>query len=119
MSIFSGKQIGTLLLNSKILRDVEESKESSEIKFKDDVMYQWKRNYHEINKTNSNTTTPGKIEFKIQNGDDHDGNKQKHGAKYTEAEVQQLLLGLKREQKDNLELMQKAHDEALFKLRGK
>ena len=42
----------------------------------------------------------------------------RHGAKYTEAEVQQLLLGLKRENKDNLELVQKEHDEALFKFRG-
>ena len=61
--------------------------------------------------------TPGKIEFKlpnIQNGE----NEQKHGAKYTEAEVQQLLMGLKREHKDNLELLQKDHDEALFKQRG-
>ena len=32
--------------------------------------------------------------------------------------MQQLLLGLKRENKDNLELVQKEHDEALFKLRG-
>ena len=29
-----------------------------------------------------------------------------------------ILLGLKREHKDNLELLQKDHDEALFKLRG-
>ena len=28
------------------------------------------------------------------------------------------MLGLKRENKDNLELVQKQHDEALFKLRG-
>ena len=28
------------------------------------------------------------------------------------------ILGLKREHKDNLELLQKDHDEALFKLRG-
>ena len=32
--------------------------------------------------------------------------------------MQQLLLGLKRENKDNLELVQKEHDEALFKFRG-
>ena len=92
-----------------MIKDLEENPENL---FKDDVMYQWKRSH-----TEKNLGTPGKIEFKIpqQNGEDHTN---KHGAKYTEAEVQQLLMGLKREHKDNLELMQKDHDEALFKLRG-
>merc|ERR1719348_532261 len=42
----------------------------------------------------------------------------KPGAKYTEAEFQQALMGLKREHKENIEKMRKDQDEALFKVRG-
>merc|ERR1719510_511639 len=86
--------------------------------FRDDVMYQWKKTSEKPHHQTCSNGTPGKIEFKklpIENGD---LSEQRHGAKYTEAEVQQLLMGLKREHKDNLELLQKDHDEALFKLRG-
>ena len=41
----------------------------------------------------------------------------KAGAKYTEAEFQQALMGLKREHKENIEKMRKDQDEALFKVR--
>ena len=99
---FIGKQIGTLLLTAEVIKSLEDH----ETLFKDDLMYAWKRSHSAENKV-------GKIEFKI-NGKESE----KHGAKYTEAEVQQLLMGLKREHKDNLELLQKDHDEALFKLRG-
>ena len=40
----------------------------------------------------------------------------KPGAKYTEAEFQQLLMGLKREHKEAVEKMRKEQDEALFKV---
>ena len=42
----------------------------------------------------------------------------KAGAKYTEAEFQQALMGLKREHKENIEKMRKDQDEALFKVRS-
>ena len=40
----------------------------------------------------------------------------KAGAKYTEAEWQQMVLGLKRENKENVERLRKEHDEDLFKV---
>ena len=40
----------------------------------------------------------------------------KAGAKYTEAEFQQAVMGLKREHKENIEKMRKDQDEALFKV---
>ena len=42
----------------------------------------------------------------------------KAGAKYTEAEFQQAIMGLKREHKENIEKMRKDQDEALFKVRN-
>ena len=43
---------------------------------------------------------------------------EKLGAKYTEAEVQGMTLGLKREHKERLTEMQKLHEEEMFKVRG-
>ena len=40
----------------------------------------------------------------------------KTGAKYTEAEWQQMVLGLRRENKENIEKLRKEQDEALFKV---
>ena len=40
----------------------------------------------------------------------------KTGAKYTEAEWQQMILGMKREHKENIERLRKEQDEALFKV---
>ncbi|XP_040576965.1 uncharacterized protein capu [Lepeophtheirus salmonis] len=42
----------------------------------------------------------------------------KLGLKYTEAEMQQVILGLKRQLKESIETLKKEHDEELFKLRG-
>ena len=39
----------------------------------------------------------------------------KTGAKYTEAEWQQMILGMKREHRENIEKLRKEQDEALFK----
>ena len=62
----------------------------------------------------------------MSNGDDvsgdgdtghgHSTGHSKPGARYTEAEWQQMVLGLKRENKDNLEKLRKEQDEALFKV---
>ncbi|QQP35507.1 Cappuccino [Caligus rogercresseyi] len=40
------------------------------------------------------------------------------GLKYTEAEMQQAVLGLKRQMKESISALKKEHDEELFKLRG-
>ena len=44
------------------------------------------------------------------------GGQNKVGAKYTEAEWQQMVMGLKRENKENMERLRKEQDEALFKV---
>lgn len=44
-----------------------------------------------------------------------DGGGAKTGAKYTEAEWQQMILGMKREHRENIEKLRKEQDEALFK----
>ena len=41
----------------------------------------------------------------------------KAGARYTEAEWQQMVMGLKRENKESIEKLRKEQDEALFKVR--
>ena len=45
-----------------------------------------------------------------------EANGAKTGAKYTEAEWQQMILGMKREHKENIERLRKEQDEALFKV---
>ncbi len=40
------------------------------------------------------------------------------GAKYTEAELQQALMSLRRDHREQLDSLRKDQDEALFKLRG-
>ena len=47
-------------------------------------------------------------------GEDGDS---KPGARYTEAEWQQMVMGLKRENKESIEKLRKEQDEALFKVR--
>ena len=42
----------------------------------------------------------------------------KPGARYTEAEWQQMVMGLKRENKESIEKLRKEQDEALFKVRN-
>ena len=46
-----------------------------------------------------------------------EGSGAKAGAKYTEAEWQQMIMGMKREHKENIEKLRKEQDEALFKAR--
>ena len=45
-----------------------------------------------------------------------EGGSAKAGAKYTEAEWQQMILGMKREHRENIEILRKEQDEALFKV---
>ena len=60
-------------MTAEVIKDLEnqDSLHSSEVFFKDDVMYQWKRSEGANKPTASSGATPGKIEFKInaQNGD--------------------------------------------------
>ena len=59
---------------------------------------------------------PRKTSWKMGNGvAPLDGGGAKTGAKYTEAEWQQMILGMKREHRENIEKLRKEQDEALFK----
>ena len=59
---------------------------------------------------------PRKTSWKMGNGvAPLDGGGAKTGAKYTEAEWQQMILGMKREHRENIEILRKEQDEALFK----
>ena len=59
---------------------------------------------------------PRKTSWKMGNGvAPVDGGGVKTGAKYTEAEWQQMILGMKREHRENIEKLRKEQDEALFK----
>ena len=59
---------------------------------------------------------PRKTSWKMGNGvAPVDGGGAKTGAKYTEAEWQQMILGMKREHRENIEKLRKEQDEALFK----
>ena len=61
---------------------------------------------------------PRKTSWKMGNGVAPvpvEGGAAKTGAKYTEAEWQQMILGMKREHRENIEILRKEQDEALFK----
>ena len=59
---------------------------------------------------------PRKTSWKMGNGvAPVEAGAAKTGAKYTEAEWQQMILGMKREHRENIEILRKEQDEALFK----
>ena len=61
---------------------------------------------------------PRKTSWKMGNGvAPVEAGAAKTGAKYTEAEWQQMILGMKREHRENIEILRKEQDEALFKVR--
>ena len=68
--------------------------------------------------TDHGTKVARKTSWKMSNGSImSEDSGAKAGAKYTEAEWQQMVLGLKRENKENVERLRKEHDEDLFKVR--
>ncbi|XP_033639550.1 uncharacterized protein LOC117300002 isoform X2 [Asterias rubens] len=122
MSPSSDVRSSTLLLCSSLL-DIGviqplEAKTGTD-KFKMDAMYCWAQ--HSYPQTYSNgapvSTSPGKLEPiwpppKPEEGEAH------HGLKYTEAEHQQFVMGLKKEHNLALEKIEMEHELAMFELRG-
>ena len=85
---FVGSLFGSLLLQVGAIRNLEDA---ANREFKEEISYGWHKNNRMVEawakKSESESERPG--------------------AKYTEAEVQQLLLGLRREHKDNIEMLRK------------
>ena len=82
---------------------------------KDEGQYYWA--YESSSKPSSRKTS-----WKMSNGTLGPGagageGASKPGARYTEAEWQQMVMGLKRENKESIERLRKEQDEALFKVR--
>jgi len=107
---FIARQFGHQLINLGVLKSCDHN----ENQFKEDGMYFWSGG--EVPKA------PRKGSWKMSNGVlptvPSEEASTKAGAKYTEAEFQQAIMGLKREHKENIEKMRKDQDEALFKVRG-
>jgi len=107
---FIARQFGNQLINLGVLKSVDHE----EKQLKEEGMYYWTA--AEVSKV------PRKSSWKMSNGvlptvPSEDAST-KAGAKYTEAEFQQAVMGMKREHKENIEQMRKDQDEALFKVRG-
>ncbi|XP_071490614.1 uncharacterized protein [Diadema antillarum] len=108
------------LLDIGILQPLEEN--SGTDVFKVDAMYCWSHD-NQLSTgslstgSSSLSTSPGKLSPiwppPKPNADDTS-----HGLKYTEAEHQQLVMGLKREHKQTVERLQSEHDLEVFNMRG-
>ena len=77
-------------------------------------MYRWSK------EAANKVTAPGKIASSWQQPTTEgvESEDKKLGAKYTEAEAQGMMMGLKREHKEALVEIQKLHEEEMFKVRG-
>ncbi|XP_030854686.1 uncharacterized protein LOC115929551 isoform X1 [Strongylocentrotus purpuratus] len=109
----------TNLLDIGILQPLESA--SGTDVFKLDSMYCWR---HENQPSSSSSlssgsvaTSPGKLTpiWPPQKSPEDDDNL---GGKYTEAEHQQLIMGLKREHKEALESLNTEHEGSVFDVRG-
>lgn len=107
---FVGHLFGSELLKIRALKAVQEGSSGTELR--EDVIYAWSKSPP----TPTRNGTPVKLDWKTASPGS--SSKSNPGAKYTEAELQQALMGLKREHKESIELLRKEQDEALFELRG-
>jgi len=105
---FIARQFGNQLINLGVLK----CSDTTESYFKEDGLYFWS--------TGDMSKVPRKSSWKMSAGVlptvASEEACTKAGAKYTEAEFQQALMGLKREHKENIEKMRKDQDEAIFKI---
>ncbi|XP_041468884.1 uncharacterized protein LOC121418805 [Lytechinus variegatus] len=109
----------TNLLDIGILQPLEST--SGTDMFKLDSMYCW-RHENQLSSSSSLSSgsvvaSPGKLTPvwpPPKSPEDED----KNGGKYTEAEHQQLIMGLKREHKDVLERLKNEHEMSIFDVRG-
>eukprot|EP00092_Neocalanus_flemingeri_P034648 GFUD01037690.1.p1 GENE.GFUD01037690.1~~GFUD01037690.1.p1 ORF type:complete len:617 (+),score=161.08 GFUD01037690.1:261-1853(+) len=106
---FIARQFGNQLISLGVLKCCD----SHENYFKEDGVYCWSTGEMKVPRKSSWKMSAGVLPtVPAEEGC------VKSGAKYTEAEFQQALMGLRREHKENIEKMRKDQDEALFKVRG-
>merc|ERR1719278_73104 len=100
---FLGRQLCSVLLGLGVLRPAP----GQENVFKEEGTYSWAH-------TEQRRKTSWKTSANLLAAEESNS---RPGARYTEAELQQALLGLKRSHKEAIEQMRKEQDEALFKVR--
>ncbi|XP_038073094.1 uncharacterized protein LOC119741421, partial [Patiria miniata] len=88
--------------------------------FKLDAMYCWAQHAYHPSYPNGIpiVSSPGKLEPVWPPPKPEEGSAHQHGLKYTEAELQQYIMGLKRVHDDALEKMELDHELAMVELRG-
>ncbi|KAH7986204.1 hypothetical protein HPB52_025130 [Rhipicephalus sanguineus] len=80
-----------------------------------DLMYYW--THSEVPACPASNVVPGKLTTDYWPPPDSEGDA-RPGLRYTEAEAQQMIMGLKKAHRNELEKLQKEHELALFSLRG-
>ncbi|XP_022104818.1 uncharacterized protein LOC110986863 [Acanthaster planci] len=106
------------LLDIGVIQPLEA--ETGTDKFKLDAMYCWAQHAQHSGHPNGIpiASSPGKLEPIWPPPKQEEGASHQHGLKYTEAEHQQYIMGLKREHNDALKKIEMEHELAMFELRG-
>ncbi|KAL1444503.1 hypothetical protein MTO96_029814 [Rhipicephalus appendiculatus] len=108
-------QFCTHLLAAGVLRQIEDENAPLESLFRPDLMYYW--THSEVPACPVSNVVPGKLTTDYWPPPDSEGDA-RPGLRYTEAEAQQMVMGLKKAHRNELEKLQKEHELALFSLRG-
>lgn len=109
-------QFCTHLLAAGVLCQIEDENAPLESLFRPDLMYYW--THSEVPTCPASNVVPGKLTTDYwPPPPDSDGDN-RPGLRYTEAETQQMIMGLKKAHRMELEKMQKEHELAFFSLRG-
>ncbi|KAH6925890.1 hypothetical protein HPB50_011509 [Hyalomma asiaticum] len=108
-------QFCTHLLAAGVLRQIEDENAPLESLFRPDLMYYW--THSEVPVCPASNVVPGKLTTDYWPPPDSEGDA-RPGLRYTEAEAQQMIMGLKKAHRNELEKLQKEHELALFSLRG-
>ncbi|KAK8381898.1 hypothetical protein O3P69_015123 [Scylla paramamosain] len=109
-------QFCTHLLAAGVIRQIEDASVPIELLFRPDLMYYWAH----TEASPAQILTPGKISPTVWPPPNfaESLSSTRPGAKYTEAEFQQVVMGLKREHKESLDRIQQGQEVSLFNLRG-
>ncbi|XP_068202042.1 uncharacterized protein [Palaemon carinicauda] len=109
-------QFCTYLLAAGVLRQIEDVSAPLELLFRPDLMYFWSH----TEASPAQILTPGKISPSAWPPPNFAEllSSARPGAKYTEAEFQQVVMGLKREHKESLDRVERDQEVSLFNLRG-
>ncbi|KAK7066966.1 Fmn2p [Halocaridina rubra] len=109
-------QFCTHLLAAGVIRQIEDVSAPLELLFRPDLMYYWAH----TEASPAQILTPGKISMSVWPPPNFTElvSSSRPGAKYTEAEFQQVVMGLKREHKESLDRVERDQEVSLFNLRG-